>query len=230
MERATHGRASASSRGRPAATDGRRRRSSVPPRLVVDLAALELHLATNSTAAARSSRSLLRRFAARAPNDRRAASGSAWFRASPSPRPGRPDRTTDESQGPGTRFWARISGSYRSRVVLGGPQIASCGVGFGGAVVDWRDSARFLGARGRRRRLPASWRGCGVSVRVRVGASRWRVEAQASGACGPPRDVALRGPCYACPGVTLAPTFAGPAGSSFAFAGLAACQSRTVCV
>src|ERR687895_2002733 len=41
----------------------------------------------------------------------------------------RPDWTTDESQGPGTRFWARISGSDRLRVVLGGPQIASCGLG-----------------------------------------------------------------------------------------------------
>jgi hypothetical protein len=29
----------------------------------------------------------------------------------------------------------------RSRVNVGGPQIASCGVGFGGIVVHWHDAA-----------------------------------------------------------------------------------------
>jgi hypothetical protein len=63
--------------------------------------------------------------------------------------------TTDESQGPGRDFLGRISGSDWSRVVVGGPQIASCGLGFGWAVVDRHDSAGFwvrgVGACGCRR-------------------------------------------------------------------------------
>jgi hypothetical protein len=63
--------------------------------------------------------------------------------------------TTDESQGPGRDFLGRISGSDWSRVVVGGPQIASSGLGFGWAVVDRHDSAGFwvrgVGAGGCRR-------------------------------------------------------------------------------
>src|SRR3954447_14632890 len=140
-------------------------------------------------------------------------------------------RTTDESQGSGTRFRPEFRASGLSRVGLGGPQIGSCGVGFGGAAVVGRDSAGFppRAVRGGGRPRAVGAGGC-----RRVGKERERL------GCGWARvdDVSKRrrqglvvcratlpfeGPC-ACPGVTLAPTFAGAA----AFAGLAACQSRTV--
>jgi hypothetical protein len=74
-------------------------------------------------------------------------------------------------KGPEDDSWAQVSGAYRSRVVLGGPQIASCGLGFGWGVVDRHDSAGFW-VRG----VVAG--GCGVlarslvSVRLLVGAGR----------------------------------------------------------
>ena len=43
---------------------------------------------------------------------------------------------------------------------------------------------------------------------------------------GLPRDLPFEGLIYARPGVTLAPTSAGPA--AFDFAGVAACQSETI--
>jgi hypothetical protein len=58
-------------------------------------------------------------------------------------------------QGPGRDFWDEFSGSDWSRVVVGGPRIACCGLGFGWAVVDRHDSAGFwvrgVGAGGCRR-------------------------------------------------------------------------------
>lgn len=68
-------------------------------------------------------------------------------------------------------FGREFRGSYRSRVALGGPQIVSCGLGFGWAVVDGHDLAGFwaggVGAGGRGL-LVVGW----VGVRLRLGAGR----------------------------------------------------------
>jgi hypothetical protein len=67
----------------------------------------------------------------------------------------------------GSEFW----GSYRSRVALGGPQIVSCGLGFGWAVVDGHDLAGF----GHAGSAPAAAGGLvvgWVGVRLRLGAGR----------------------------------------------------------
>ena len=105
-------------------------------------------------------------------------------------------------------------------MVAGGPQVASCGVGFSGIVVHWRDSAAFWA----RDVDTGGWRCLGVRL---VGALGWwwaRVDDESKRRCQGlvvcRATLPFEGFCDARPGVTLAPTFA--------VVGLAARQSRTV--
>ncbi len=99
------------------------------------------------------------------------------------------------------------------------PQIASCGVS---SAASWSTEviSRFLGTRRRHRRLAVSWRVAGWAV----GWSWVRVDDESKRRCQGlvvcRATLPFVGFCDARPGVTLAPTFAA--------AGLAACQSRTV--
>src|SRR5215211_319857 len=104
------------------------------------------------------------------------------------------------------RFRAGFRASDRSRVVLGGPQIASCGLVFGWAVVERHDSAGFgcAGSAGGCRRA-------GRSVARALGCRWARVDDVSKSRClglvEPAARLALRGPFYARSGVTLAPAF-----------------------
>jgi hypothetical protein len=89
---------------------------------------------------------------------------------------------------------------------------------------------RFGACSGRAASAPAVAGALGRSVRRALGCRWARVDdvskSRRLGLVGLPRDLPFEGLIYARPGVTLAPTSAGSA--AFAFAGDAACQSRTV--
>ena len=118
-----------------------------------------------------------------------------------------------------------ISGSYRSRAALGGRQLAPVASVSAGR----RSTGTIRPVFGCAGSAPAA---AGVLAESRVGVrlagGRESMTCRRAGvwARGPAARLALRGPDYARPGVTLAPAFAGAAG--LPFSGLAACQSETI--
>jgi hypothetical protein len=103
-------------------------------------------------------------------------------------------------------------------MLLGGPQIVSCGPGLGWTVVDRRDWDGFWG-----RVVDAGGCGRAAGRRVAVVGCGWaRVDdvskRRRQGLVVCRATCPFEGLIYARPGVTLAPTFAG----------LLACQSRTI--